>query len=112
MITADTHGAPHEAVYEPASLDSEEIYEAQLAVPRDYAQRLFGEAYASFLSSMEDRYGVSATAGPGTGSGGYSADGEVFATLTLKGDRLSVECFRAKLRSSVHAADMAKMTTR
>lgn len=102
---------PHEGLYEPASFDSEETFEADIAVPRDFAQHLFGKAYG-FLSSMEDRYSVSAAAGSGGSSGGYSADGEIVVTLRVKGSRLSVELFRAKLRTSVHAAEMARIDHR
>eukprot|EP00752_Nemacystus_decipiens_P011834 g10498.t1 len=108
---SDTHGAPHVAVYDPPKFESEETYEAELVVPRDFAQRLVGEAYG-LLRSMEDRYGVSVAAGSRGGNGGYSADDGMSVTLRLKGARVSVECLRAKLRRSVYSAGLAKMEYR
>lgn len=96
---------PYEAVYETLSLGSEKTYEAELAVPRDFAQRLFGKAH-SYLDPTEDNYDVTTVAA----SAGSAADDEAFVMLELKGARgTSVECFRAEMRSAVHAVEMARV---
>eukprot|EP00752_Nemacystus_decipiens_P011836 g10499.t1 len=101
----DAHGVPFGAVYGPTSLDSEEVYEAKLAVPGKVAQRLFGASHP-YRRMMEDKCGVAAVRGTG---GPPDTDAMV---VTLKGARLEVEYCRAEMRDMVVNTELGRVLNR